>query len=248
MRTEFKKIAEDNTVAAYQLLGDFYQGSWKLVQTSSNVVDRCRSLDTVANDLKKHNLLIMLRNSISDICCCLDSLERGHDRTILNNLRMIFEDFCCVLHIHSDNAVYEKFLANKHSATDSIGPAGKLRPNDTKFKWIYGELSKVSHHKAVELIARQMVTREGPLSHLKPINPDRLHIQVYPLMIILDFLRSIGEVAEEMCLHLLAAPYFWTSSSERNLTTKEDDLIRRLFEKAKPIFEMARLDTSTKPC
>lgn len=185
----------------------------------------------------------MLRNCISAICCCLDSLERGHDRTVLNNLRMVFEDFCCTLHMHNDNAIYEKFLLSKHSATDSIGPARKLRPNDKKFKWIYGELSKVSHHKLVEFLARQMVSREGLLSHLKPLNPKRLHIQVFPLMIIVDFLRSIGEFAEEICLHLLPTPYFWLSPSEQNLETKEDMLIRKLAQQADPIFKAANLDT-----
>lgn len=236
MRTQFKKIAEDNTITAYTLLEDFYRGGWQLAQTSSNVIDRCLNLRAIVGDVKTHNLLVMLRNCVSDICCCLDSVERGCDRTVLNNLRMVFEDFCCALHMYNNQSIYEKFLADKHSATDSIGPAGKLRPNDTKFKWIYGELSKASHHKSANFLARQMVTREGLLSHLKPINPDRLYIQVNPLLIIVDFLRSIGEFAEEMCLYCLNTPYFWINLSERNLATKEDELIRRLAEKAKPIF------------
>jgi hypothetical protein len=236
MRDEFKQIADQNTATSCEFLNEFCQGGWKLAQTSSHLVQKCLNLDAIANDLQKYHVFLMLHNCISDLCCCLDSIERGHDRTVLNNLRMVFEDFCCALHISSSHLVYEKFITNKHSATDSIGPAGKLRPNDAKFKHLYGELSKVSHHKAAELLARQMATRNGPLTHLKSINPSRLHLQIYPLLIIVDFLRSICEVTEELCLHVLPNPYFWIKPGEPNLSTQEDALILCLIEKAKPIF------------
>jgi hypothetical protein len=245
MRSEFKKMAENNAIAAHRFLGDFYEGGWKLAHTSSQVIDQCLNMEEIVNDIKLTFLLIMLRNCISDICCNLDSLERGHDRTVLNNLRMTFEDFCCALHMHDDNTIYEKFLCGKHSASKSIDPAGKLRLNNPEFKSIYGRLSKVSHHMLPQLLARQMVSREGLLSHLKPLVPNRLHIQVYPLMIIVDFLRSIGEFAEEMCLHLLPTPYFWIKPTERNLGTNEDILIRSLIQKAAPIFKItSRSETS----
>ena len=150
---------------------------------------------------------------------------------------MVFEDFSCSIHIHFDDLIYKKFSSNKHSASKSIGPAKKLRPNDTAFNWVYGELSKVSHHKGIEFLARQMVTRERSLSHLKPINPNSLDIQVTPLLLIAHFLRSIGEFAEEICLHLLPTPYFWIKPCERNLSTHEDELIYDLAQKAKSIFK-----------
>lgn len=237
MRITFKNIAEENTLASQELLEDFYTVGWKLAQTSSKIIDKCLNMYEIANDVKKTHLLMMLHNCISDLCCCLDSIERGHDRTVLNNLRMVFEDFCCVLHMQNEDKIYKNFISNRHTATDSIGPAKKLRPNDKSFKWLYGELSKISHHKNVELLARQMVSREGQLSHLKPISPNKLSIQVFPILIIINFLRSIGKEAEKICIHLLPTPYFWIGPSKQNLKTEEDALILKLIPKADSIFK-----------
>lgn len=45
MRNKFREIAKDNTTVAYEHLEDFYQTNWKLAQTSSDIIDRCLSLD-----------------------------------------------------------------------------------------------------------------------------------------------------------------------------------------------------------
>ena len=230
-RTEYKKIAEENTIISQQLLEEFYVVGWKLAIISSSVIDDCLSTSEVVVDVKKTLLLLMLRNCISDICCCLDSLERGHERTVLNNLRMVFEDFCCVIHIHNDDVIYQKFINGQHQASKSIGTAKKLRVGDKKFDFLYGELSKVFHHVRPELIARQMQTRDGQLSHLKLINEKCLDVPKTPLYIIIDFLRSIGEFAEEICLNFLPSPYFWIKSSTRNLETSIDILIQKLVVK-----------------
>lgn len=235
MRNEFKKIAEENSIASNQFLSEFYDGAWKLSQISSKVIDRCMNINEIANDEKKIILLVMLRNCISDICCCLDSLERGHNRTVWNNFRMIFEDFCLILHIHYDEEVFNKFINGNHQASKSVGAAKTLRPNDAKFKSLYGELSKISHHVLPELIARQMVTKEGLISHLKPFNSDKLDIQSNPILFIIDFLRSIGELAEELCLEFLPKPYFWIKPSTRNLATTSDRIILKLIQRAEQI-------------
>lgn len=237
MRNEFKKIAEENTEASQNHLKEFFEGSWCLAQISTKIIDRCLRTVEIAEDEKKTYLLVMLRNCISDICCCLDSLERGHQRTIDNNTRMIFEDFCCVVHINNDDKIYQKFLKGEHQASKSIGHAKKLRPNDAKFKHLYGKLSEISHHVDPSLIARQMLTRDGLLSHLKPIDPKKLRNQVTPLLPLIDILRSIGEFAEEMCLQFLETPYFWLKPSTRNIETSADKIIQQLANKALVMYE-----------
>lgn len=200
MRTEFQKLADQNMLASQEHLKKFYEAAWELAQKGTNIIGKCLNIEEIGRNTKKYLLLVMLRNCISDLCCCLDSLERGHDRTVFNNIRMIFEDFCCVVHMNYDQKIFEKFLKGNHYASKSVGPAKNLRPNDAKLSVLYGELSKISHHTCPELVARQMISRDGILSHLKPIDLKKLHVQVNPLCMIIDFLKSIAEVAEQVCL------------------------------------------------
>ncbi len=241
MKVEFKKIAEENVLASEKLLGDFYEITWKLVDISNSIIQKCLMNQVVADDIKKTFLLVMLRNCISDICCCIDALERGHERTVLNNLRMVFEDLCCVIHIYHDNETYAKFLNANHQASASVGPTKKLRPSDEVFHTLYGELSKISHHGFPELIARQMIAREGLLSHLKPINANRLYTQITPIMIVILLTRIIGEFSEEICLNNLLKFYFWINSNTKNSETPIDTHIQSLAIKAnKEIYQNAK--------
>ena len=155
----------------------------------------------------------MLNNSISDLLCCLDSLERGHCRTIENNLRMIFEDYCCALHISKDENTYIRFLKGDHQASNSISYAKKAQKME-EIGQLYGYLSNISHHKDPNLLGRQIVSITGGdtfFSHLKPIDPKRLTLQVVSLLSILHLLRGGAELAEEICLDILEKPYFWTN-------------------------------------
>src|ERR1700685_3691311 len=99
MRNSFKKLAEENTEVLYKELAEFLDGTWSLAKRSSNVIDA--NLLRIKIEGKELDSNIVLRNIISDLCCCLDSLERGGCRTIDNNLRMAFEDYCCALQLYA---------------------------------------------------------------------------------------------------------------------------------------------------
>ena len=108
MRTAFKKAAKDNTDILHKHLGEFLEGTWSLARKSTDVIDTYRV--RIKTEGKELDSTLVLRNIISDLCCCLDSLERGGCRTIDNNLRMSFEDYCCALQLHADPKAYALFL------------------------------------------------------------------------------------------------------------------------------------------
>jgi len=231
MRAELKKQQEENILTSHKLLGDYYEVAWNLMSIGDEIIYKCLMTQQIADDIKKTNLLLILRNCISSIYYCLDGVEKGYDRTILNNLRMVLEDLSLVIHIYHDDEAYKKFKNGKHQASASIGYARKIRPNDQIFS-LYGELSKVSHHVDIELIAMQMVTRNGLISHLKPINSYTLDIQINLIMIIILLTRTIGEFSEEICLKYLYNFYFWINSSKKNTETPIDIKIQLLVIKA----------------
>lgn len=239
MRNSFKKMADKNSHDIQQHLGEFIEGSWKTAQKCSKQVSIC--LQSIKSSQKQLECTAMLYNSISDLFCCLDAFERGHDRTISNNLRMILEDYCCVIQINKDEAAYKQFSNNKHLASKSVGYAKKTHENRKFLGNLYGELSKISHHNGKHLLARQTVSIKNGCelySHLKPIDPNRLYGQINHLLMINHLFLSIAELAEEICINNLETPYFLTKSKDgwqRNLNTKECEFIQKLTLKAQQI-------------
>lgn len=216
MRDFFKKTAESNSIDFEKHLGDLLDKTWEVIKVSSLVIDKCLEVESksTTDNAKQIRLLMMSRNLLSDCCCCLDALERGHERTIFNNLRMILEDLCCIIEASENEKVYVALQNGNHQASKSISFAAKQYPTQA-IGDSYGMLSKVSHHMASDLIVRQWVNRDGLLSHIKPFNPDRHQAQLNILLSITHFSRLVGEVAEKLCIDKLEVPYFWTKQKNR---------------------------------
>ena len=186
--------------------------------------------------LKKNNhLLILLRNAVSDLLCCLDNLEAGHDRTLDNNLRMIFEDYCLALNIRGVEEAYELFLKGKLQASTTVTFAKKKEGLDS-FGRLYGFYSDISHHKDYNLLARQVVCINGKVnhfSHLKSIDKNRLYVQLNKLLMISLLLRLIGEEAEKIGAVYNVNLYFLEKSEDgyiKNLNIPENHFMMRLIE------------------
>ncbi len=214
MRNEFKKTAENNSKDFGTHLGDLLDKTWEVVKVSSHVIDKCLQVESISENAKHIHLLMMSRNLLSDCCCCLDALERGHERTVLNNLRMILEDLCCIIEASENEKVYIAVQNGEYSASQSISFAKKQYPTQTLGD-LYGMLSKVSHHTSSDLFVRQWVNRDGLLSHIKPFNPNRHQAQLNMLLMVTHFARLVGEVAEKPCIDKLKVPYFWTKDKNR---------------------------------
>lgn len=150
---------------------------------------------------------------LSDCCCCLDAFERGHERTVQNNLRMILEDFCSIVEASENDSVFTALQQGKHQASRSISFATSKYPK-LDIGNMYGELSKTSHHKEQGLFTRQWTNPRGIISHIKPFNPNLGNTQGDILFRIMLFARIVGEVAEKLCIDELEAPYFWTKEKE----------------------------------
>jgi hypothetical protein len=157
LRKEFKKTAENNCKDFEEHLGDLLNKTWKVIRVSSFVIDKLLQLESVSDSAKYIQLLMMSRNLLSDCCCCLDALERGHERTILNNLRMILEDLCCIIDASENEKVYAALQKGKHQASQSVTFAIK-QYSTHGLGDLYGMLSKVSHHMSSDLFVRQWVT------------------------------------------------------------------------------------------
>ena len=134
MRTAFKKAAKDNTDILHKHLGEFLEGTWSLARKSTDVIDTYRV--RIKTEGKELDSTLVLRNIISDLCCCLDSLERGGCRTIDNNLRMSFEDYCCALQLHADPKAYALFLKEDLDVPKAVTFAKKQR----KIIFLHGEI------------------------------------------------------------------------------------------------------------
>jgi hypothetical protein len=213
MRQEFKNAAESNAKNFEAHLGDLLNKSWEIVRVSSCVIDNCLKVKSIQNNAKYLRLLMMSRNLLSDCCCCLDALERGPERTIQNNLRMILEDLCCIIDASENENTYAELGKGKQQASRSITFASKLYPHE--IGRTYGRLSKISHHMIPSYIVRQWVNPEGLISHLKPFDFNLCQIQLDMLTMIIHFAGLVGEVAEKFCVDELKTPYFWTKQKNR---------------------------------
>ena len=239
MRRAFKKTAEENTKILHEELAEFFEGVWSLAEKSSNVIDA--NLVRIKDKGEILDSTIVLRNIISDLCCCLDSLERGACRTIDNNLRMAFEDYCCALQLNVDPKAYGLFLKEKFDISKAISFAKKYDQRYEDFGELYGRFSNISHHSRLILLARQIVSIENDVicyAHLKPINPTKLTAQISKLSFIAFLLIEIGVLGEEICLDLIDMPYFGCKTPEgyqRRLDTDEAIFILRLAEKTNVI-------------
>jgi len=238
MRKEFKKTAEINSKNFEEHLGDLVNKTWEVVRTSSLVIDMCLQVESILNNTKHIHLLLMSRNLLSDCCCCLDALERGHERTILNNLRMILEDLSCIIDSTENEKAYTELQNGKHQASKSIFFATKRYSTQGLGK-LYGMLSKVSHHKLSDLFVRQWINRDGLISHIKPFDPNRCQAQLNILLMITHFARLIGEVAEKPHIDALDLPYFWTKQ-KTHLSPPISITVTEIAEKIRK--EMDRLD------
>lgn len=239
MRNEFKKIAENNIKDFEEHLGDLLNRTWEVIRVSSFIIDKCLQVESVSDNPKHIHLLMMSRNLLSDCCCCLDSLERGHERTILNNLRMILEDLSCIIDATENEKVYAALQNGKHQASKSVSFAIK-QYSTQGIRDLYGMLSKISHHMLSELFVRQWINRDGLLSHIKPFNPNRHQTQLNILLMITHFARLSGEVAEKPHIDALEVPYFWTKQKTRILSPPINITVSEITEKIGK--EMDRLD------
>ena len=217
MRKEFKETAENNCKDFEVHLGDLLNKTWEVVRVNSFVIDKCLQAESVSDNAKHIHLLIMSRNLLSDCCCCLDALERGHERTILNNLRMILEDLSCIIDATENEKVYAALQNGKHQASKSVLFAIKQYLTQGLGD-LYGMLSKVSHHMSSDLFVRQWINRDGLISHIKPFDPNRHQTQLNILLMITHFARLIGEVAEKPHIDALEISYFWTKDKNRILS------------------------------
>ena len=208
MRQRFKELANDHSSTLQAHLGELVDDVWEVVRTGSKVIERCLNTDMATNSEKYLYLLLVLRNSLSDCCCCLDAVERGHDRTVYNNIRMILEDLSAAIHANGDEKILNEFCNGNHQASNSITFAKKHYSNLGR---IYGKLSEISHHSKKELAVRQWVNREGQLSHLKPFNSNHVYGHLNILSLIIQLARIIGEVSEDVCIKELPSPYFWSA-------------------------------------
>lgn len=239
MREAFKKAAEENSRILHRELAEFLDGTWSLARKSSDVIDSCRV--RIKTEGKELDSTLVLRNIISDLYCCLDSLERGGCRTLLNNLRMAFEDYCLALQLHADPKAYTLFLKDELDAPKAVTFAKKQREGYKDFGQLYGLFSNISHHSQLTLLARQVVSIENDVvcyAHLKPINPTKLTPQVSNLVFIGFLLIEIGVLAEEICLDLIDKPYFGIKTSEgyqKRFDTPEAIFMLKLIEKADTI-------------
>lgn len=240
MRLAFKKAAEKNTKVIEECLGEFIDGTWSLARKSCDIIDSYRA--KIKNEGKELDSTLILRNIISDLCCCLDSLERGSNRTVTNNLRMAFEDYCCAIQIQWDPKAYTLFLNEKLDVPKAITFAKKFREGYGDFGEIYGKLSNISHHTKLTLLDRQVLSIENNTAcyaHLKPINPNKLTSQMSDLIFIAFLLIELGTMAEEICIDLIENPYFGIKTSQgyqKRLDTSEALFIVKLAAKASEVF------------
>jgi hypothetical protein len=239
MRHAFQKTAESNSKDFRTHLSDLLDKTWEVVKVSSHVIDKCLQTESISENAKHIHLLMMSRSLLSDCCCCLDALERGHERTVLNNLRMILEDLCCIIEASENEKVYIAVQNGEYSASQSISFAKKQYPTHTLGD-LYGMLSKISHHTSSDLFVRQWVNREGLLSHIKPFNPHRHQAQLNMLLMITHFARLVGEVAEKPCIDELEVPYFWTKQKNRIPSPPINTIVYEIAEKIGE--KMDRLD------
>lgn len=239
MRKEFKNTAKNNSIDFEKHLGDLLNKTWEVIRVSSLVIDKCLQVESVSDNAKYIHLLMMSRNLLSDCCCCLDALERGHDRTISNNLRMILEDLSCIMEASENEKVYADLLKGKHQASQSISFVDKLYPGQD-LKLSYGKLSKISHHKSDGLFVRQWINQHGLLSHVKPFDPNQCQPQLEMLLMIIHFARLAGEVAEKLCIDKLEAPYFWTKQKNRNPSPEINITMCEIAEKIAEKFQQLR--------
>lgn len=230
MREDFKKTAKTNSKNFEEHLGELLDKTWEVIRVSSLVIDKCLQIEVVSENAKNINLLMMSRNLLSDCCCCLDALERGHERTILNNLRMILEDLCCIIEASENEKVYIAVQNGEYQASGSISFAKKQYPTHALGD-LYGMLSKISHHTSADLFVRQWINRNGLLSHIKPFDPNRHQGQLNILLMITHFARLVGEVAEKLCIDKLEIPYFWTKEKNRITSPSINTIICEIAEK-----------------
>ena len=230
MRNGFKKIAENNAKSIEADLGDLLNKTWEVVKVSSQVIDNCLKVQSIRDNTKIMNLLLISRNLLSDCCCCLDSLERGHERTIFNNLRMILEDLSAVMNASENENAYNALQGGKHQASQSVTFATKRYPTH-ELGYTYGWLSKISHHMEQGLIVRQWINQDGLMAHIKPYDPNRRQAQLNALLTIMHFARLAGEIAEGLCLDELETPYFWTKEKERHPSPAINIVVSEVAEK-----------------
>lgn len=218
MRYSFKKTAENNSKNFDEHLGDLLNKTWEVIRVSSHVIDNCLKVESVCNNKKYLHLLMMSRNLLSDCCCCLDTLERGFDRTIKNNLRMILEDLCCIIEASENEKIYVALQNGEHQASQSVSFAIK-QYSSLEIGRTYGRLSKTSHHMVPGLNTRQWVDQELVISHLKPFDFNLCQVQLDILTMVIHFAGLVGEVAEKFCIDQLKTPYFWTKQKNRRSTS-----------------------------
>ena len=224
MRSSYKKLAEIHSEAMCKHMGQLVDDVWEVVRICSQAIDHCLRMDGVLNNEKLISMLLILRNMVSDCCCCMDALERGHERTIFNNIRMILEDLSCVVHAKENSRVLETLLAGDYQASNSISFLRDKYPTHELHK-IYGLLSKLSHHKMQELVVRQWVNRDGLLSHLKPFDPNRKQAKLNALLMVTHLVRLAGEVAESLCFNELDQSYFWVDPITQKKNLPVDEII-----------------------
>ncbi len=241
MRTDYKKIAEQNTTILTEHLGAFLEGTWTLAHRISNTIDCC--LAKILREGKELDSTLILRNMISDLCCALDSLERGGWRTVITSIRTSFEDYCCALQIYADPKAYPLFLKEELDIPKTVSFAKKNRDGYKDFGRMYGMFSSLSHHSRLILLARQVVFIKKDticLAHLKPIDPNNLKAQANNLLFIAFLLMEGGLLIEEICTDLIETPYFFRTTPnglERTHDTPESKFIIKLIEKVDQILK-----------
>ena len=242
MRSSYKKLAEIHSDAMHKDMGLLVDEVWEVVRICSKVIDHCLRMDGVINNEKLISMLLILRNMISDCCCCMDALERGHERTIFNNIRMSLEDLSCVIHAKDNSVILKALLTGEYQASKSISFLRDKYPTHELHK-IYGMLSKLSHHTMQELIARQWVNRDGLLSHLKPFDPNQKQAKLNALLLVIHLVRLAGEIAENLCFNELDQSYFWVDPITQKKNLPVDEIISEIATRIATLMEVSKLSS-----
>ena len=208
LRNDFKKQAERNEQKLIIALGSDFQEVWKFIETCTKRMDICLNSQEV-NQNKKFILTLLLSNTLSDLLCCFDSFERGHDQTVDNNLRMILEALCLAIHMFEDKTdqIFTKYMKNKHHVPDSIPYCKNNYPNYQNIGSLYGLLSKISHNSESFRVVRNIDRVTKAVYYLKPFKYD-LNNQIQ-LILILHLFFQLSKLAEEITISDIKEPYFW---------------------------------------
>ncbi len=236
LRQEYKSQAKKNEELFKEIIEPDFLRFWSFVEICNERVNTSfKCVNDSCPNSKEFFLILMLRNSISDLLHCVDSLERGHGNTILNNLRMILEGLCLAFYLYQDktNDSFYRYKNNKNDTNIAQVAINFCKKYDgyESFGQLYGILSEISHHANVEQTVHKIDRASSTIHHINPINVSQFKLQANPLLMIMFMFRAIAELAEGISIDLIEEPYFVERRENalfsRKLNLKEDEFMQK---------------------